>query len=531
MRRRDLLILFGLGLVINGLVAVAVNTPGYPDAYYYFNGAVLIAEGKGLVEPYLWNYVGAAPSLPVPAFGYWQPFPSMLGAVGIWLFGQKAAFGSAQAMYVIAAALLPVITYLVAEQIGERRHALIAGLLMVFSGFYVSFWSLPESFTPYALVGSGALALASSGRRNGRWWVWLLAGVCAGLAHLTRADGLLMIGIVGLVAVIPHLDSENGDISKRIIFVMAAVGGYLIAMGPWFARNMAAFGSFQAPGGLSTLWLRDYNELFGYPPNLTAERYFSMGWGAIIGQKWEAFKGNLGSFVAVQNLVFLTPFTLIGVWRRWRNDWVLPAVLYELALFGAMTFAFTLPGMRGGYFHSGGAVMPIMLAVSVLGIDDSIRWVIKRRRGWRFDDARKVFGASAVGLAMILTGYLTIGRVVGLSDLSVIGWNQADEVYAQIGESLDERGISRKVYVMTNNPPGFYTHTERGGIPIVDGDEETLLRAADQYGVEYLVLDSNVTEGLVSLYLDGPQSNRLEVVETFGSEDSPVYLYRILEKK
>jgi hypothetical protein len=416
---------------------------------------------------------------------------------------------------------------------------------MVFSGFYVTFWSLPESFTPYAVVGAGALALASSGRRTGHWLIWLLAGMCAGLAHLTRADGLLMIGVVGLVALMPRFDSQNKSstgqnnsreitptlpLQNRLVFVIAALAGYLLVMGPWFARNMAAFGSFQAPGGLSTLWLTDYDELFGYPPNLTAERYFSMGWGAILGQKWEAFKGNLGSFVAVQNLVFLTPFTLIGVWRRWRDDWILPAVLYELALFGAMTFAFSLPGVRGGYFHSGGAVMPFILAVSVLGIDDAVRWVTKHRRGWRFDEARKVFGIGAVGLAAILTGYLVLARVVGLSDLGQIAWNTADEVYVQIGESMDDRGIPRVVYVMSNNPPGFYTHTGRGGVPIVDGDEETLLRAADQYRVEYLVLDTNVTEGLVSLYLEGPQSDRLELVETFGSEDSPVYLYRILEK-
>src|SRR4051794_17966903 len=81
-RQRDLLLLFVLGLIVNGAVAAVVAQPGYIDAYYYFNGGTFIAQGQW-TEPYLWNYVAPPPMLPTPAFGYWQPLASMLAALGI----------------------------------------------------------------------------------------------------------------------------------------------------------------------------------------------------------------------------------------------------------------------------------------------------------------------------------------------------------------------------------------------------------------------------------------------------------------
>ncbi|MBN1120384.1 MAG: glycosyltransferase family 39 protein, partial [Anaerolineae bacterium] len=191
--RRDLIILVVLSLLVNGIVALLVSDPNYVDAFYYFNGGLALAEGNGFIEPYFWNTIGAPVSLPAPAFGYWQPLPSFLAMLGILLFGKASAFGSAQAIFVLAASALPVISYRIALRFGERRHAWLAGLLTVFSGIYVVYWSLPETFTLFVLSGAGALLLAARARRSGKkWWRWLLAGVCAGLGYLCRADGLLL---------------------------------------------------------------------------------------------------------------------------------------------------------------------------------------------------------------------------------------------------------------------------------------------------------------------------------------------------
>jgi hypothetical protein len=523
-RTRDLLLLYGLALLVNGLVAVLVDSPGYVDAYYYFNGGHLLVEGHGLNDPYIWNYVYAPASLPAPAFTYWQPLPSLLAGLGIILFGRGEAFGAAQAVYVAAGSAVPLLSYIVASQIGERRHAWLAGLLTIFSGFYAIYWSLPESFTPFALSAGGALALAGCGRASKRWWVWALAGVCAGLAHLSRADGVLVLAVVVLAGLLPSDRKHPVPLRWEVLLALPA---YLAVMSPWFVRNLLTFGSLQAPGGLATLWLTEYNDLFNYPSNLTASRYFSAGWGAILDGKWQALVGNAATFVAVQNLIFLTPFTLVGLWRRWRDDRFLPAVIYGAALFAAMTFAFSWPGVRGGWLHSGAALMPFLLPAGSLGLDDVIGWASERLRGWEADRAWRGFSRMTLLFAGLLTAFLILNRVVGLPDLSTVDWNEGDAVYDAIGARLDALGVPAEALVMSNNPPGFYTHTGRGGIPLPNGDEATLLCAADDYGAVFLIVDQNVPAGLQSLYDNGPASERLRLIEVFEGYSGRVYLYQI----
>jgi hypothetical protein len=518
-RRRDLLLLFVLGLLLHGTIAAMTSSPGYFDAYYYYNGGVFIAKGQW-TEPYIWNYVSAPSSLPVPAFAYWQPFPSMLAALGIKLFPGLASYDAAQIPFVLLAAILPLISYTVGLNIGERRHALTGALLTIFSGLYAPFWSVVETFTPFAVAGAGALALAGAARTKNRWWLWGLAGICAAIAHLTRADGILLVAV--LIAVAMFLRTGR-SLTARGLDCLLILVGYVAIMAPWWARNLSVFGGIQASGGLSTLWLLEYDEMFNYPAQLTAARYFNGGWGLIVQSKLEALRTNLERFVGELNIVFLAPFSIISLLRRWRHDWLLPAVLYGLALFAAMTFAFTWPGANGGWFHSSGALIPFMMPAAALGVDDAVNWIARRRRSWRPAQARGVFGAATVMIAVLLTAYIVVNRVVGLPFSGQFVWNNADTVYRELGDVLDAMDVPRNAPVMVADPPGFYTHTGHGGIPLPNGDEETLLRAADEYGVEYVVVDVNVGRPLKSLYKNGPQSARLVEIAKIGDTT----LYRI----
>ncbi len=527
--RRDLIILVVLSLLVNGTVALLVSDPNYVDAFYYFNGGLALAEGHGFVEPYFWNTIGAPGSLPAPAFGYWQPLPSFLAALGILLFGKASAFGSAQAIFVIAASALPLIAYRIALKFGERRHAWLAGLLTVFSGVYVVYWSLPETFTPFALSGAGALLLASQGRRSGGWWRWVLAGVCAGLGYLCRADGLLLIAVVGLAALLPSFEEkEPYRLLDKVAGLGLAAAGFVLIAAPWWVRNLHAFGAIQAPGGISALWITGYNDLFNYPSNLTPQRFFAAGWPSILKDRWWALGVNLLTFFIGHNLVFLLPFTLIGWWRLRRKDEFVLSFIYGLLLFAAMTFAFALPGARGGWLHSAAVLVPFVMAAASIGLDEALRAIARRRAGWNPRSAWRVFSTAGVVIAALVTAGFVLNRVVGFDDLSTIAWNQTNAVYDEIGATLDEIGAPVDALVISNNPPGFYTRTGRGGIPLINGDEQNLLAAADDYGVTFLVIDHNVTEGLLSLYWEGPQSGRFERIEAYGDPEAPTYLYRIL---
>jgi hypothetical protein len=528
----DLLALYGAAVIVNGLVALLVRSPAYTDAFYYFDGGAALALGRNtfpdLMQPYIWNYINAPPALPVPGFSYWQPLSSFVTAAGVAVFRWMPPFGAAQALFVLLAGFIPLMAYVVALRLGERRHALLAGWLAVFSGIYVVYWSLPETFTPFALAGAGALLLAGAGRKSGRWPVWLGAGACAGLAHLTRADGLLLLPVLwGAAILFPRLDGESAP-GSRVAAVGASLAGYLLVMAPWFARNLAVYGSIQAPGGLDTLWLVDYNEIFDVPARLSPAHYLSAGWRAIVGMKLEALGRNLLSFLLGQNLIFLLPLTLLAWVRRWRSRWLFPAMLYGLALFAAMTFAFTLPGMRGGWFHSSAALLPFTLACGALGLEDAIRWAAARLRGWNVRRAWRVFAPASVVLAVIVTATLIGERIIGMDDLSTVVWNQKTAVYTTVGDTLDGMGVPAEAIIMSNNPPGVYVHTGRWGIPLVNGDEADLLRVADRYGAGFLIVDKNVPEGLKDLYESGPSSDRLQLVAAYGPDNvSQTYFYAI----
>jgi hypothetical protein len=518
-QRRDLLVLFVLGLLIHGMIAAVTSSPGYFDAYYYYNGGAFISRGQW-TEPYIWTYVGAPASLPAPAFAYWQPLPSMLAALGIRLLPGLPPYDAAQVPFVLLASVLPLIAYTVGLRIGERRHALTGGLLTIFSGLYAPYWSVVETFTPFAVAASGALVLAGWGRSESRGWRWGLAGVCAGLAHLTRADGILLVIVLIAVALLMRSGRTFTACCSDVILILA---GYAATMAPWWLRNLSIFGGIQAPGGFGTLWLLQYNEMFNYPAVLTFERYFGAGWGVILQGKYEALRTNLARFIGELNLVILAPFSVISLWQRWRHNWLMPLVLYGIALFAVMTFAFTWPGANGGWFHSAGALIPFVMPAAALGVDDAVMWVARRRRSWRPAQARLVFGSATVLIAVLLTGYIVASRVIGLPYSGEFVWNRADSAYSEIGAKLDMINVPPSAPVMVMNPPGFYMHTGHGGIPLPNGDEETLLRAADAYGVEYLVVDVNVAQPLRSLYENGPQSARLVQIAKFGDTT----LYRI----
>ena len=199
MKRRDLVWLFGLSLLVRGITAAFISRPGYMDVAYYAAGGVYLAEGGGLNEPFIWNYLDNPTGLPRSGFLYWMPLPSLLAAPFAALF---PGFYALQVPFVLLSAMFPLVGYVVAWQAtGVRRHAWFVGLLTLFSGLFFPYWTLPETFAPFALLGGLALWLApgrgSGGTEElggrGGMWASLLVGLLVGLVHLTRPDGILML--------------------------------------------------------------------------------------------------------------------------------------------------------------------------------------------------------------------------------------------------------------------------------------------------------------------------------------------------
>lgn len=505
MNRKTLLALFALSFALMFGIALMQESPGYMDAAYYFAGAQRLAGGHGFSEDVQWNYLADPEGLPQPSHGYWMPLTSILAAVGIWLMPFLPPLRAAQVMMALLAAGGVAVTAQLAYRLtGDAAQARLAGALALLSGFYAPFLPAVDSFGLVMLLGGlFLLAVARLAGRGGPGWVAL--GALAGLAYLARADGLLWLGAAVLTAM--WLAPPTGARARLGAGVWVVLGFVLVA-GAWLARNWLAFGTLVAPGGARALWLLNYDELFIYPASqLTFERWLAAGPAAWAANWGAALSANLQTMLVVHGSILLGP---LAVWRGWglRKDQQAVkagALIYSLT-FLAMTFAFPFAGMRGGFFHSGAAVMPLVWALAPGGLAK----LAGAYAGWRGRPARPwrtFFTSLAVGLVALL-GMFAVNR-------SLAGWDDTAAHYAQVEERLVALGAGPGDVVVVNNPPAYYVETGRAAIVIPDADESGLAALTAQYGARWVLMDENVPAALAGLAAEPRDVPGLTYVETY----------------
>jgi hypothetical protein len=527
---RARLTLFSLALIVRLAVASLLPGPPYVDAYFYTVGGWRLAQGYGFTVPFLWNYLDLPSGVPRPGFLYWMPLPAIMAASSVvplsWL---GRLFLVAQLPFIALSALLPILSYQIAWRVaGVRRHAWAAGLLTIFSGFFFPFWTLPETFAPFAILGCLALWLAGRSfeqKEEGAHpslGTGLLIGLLVGLAHLTRADGILLLPVVAFAPVLSWLlcDGEHrlrvtlGALRPILGYWLLVFLGYLLAMAPWFARNLSTVGALLPPAGTKTIWLRTYDDIACFGCDLSFQSYLAWGWRNILDSKLSALWINFQRFLAEDCLVFLFPFAVVGFGRLRRRLPFLLSLTYLFVLYLTHSLVFTFPGWRGGFFHSSGVLLPFLFAAAMEGLDVVVRWVA-RRRHWSMQQAREVFTGAIVMAAVALSFY------AASNTLPV--WQNADQAYREIGLWLSAHEVSPDGVVMVNNPPGFTYHTGLPSVVVPNGDVETLLEVVERYHVTHVVLDSNRSRGLAELY-DGAAMEGLDLVATF--QNGTVKLFR-----
>ena len=506
---RSMVVLYLLSLLIYGGMAIFQAAPGYMDADYYYAGGFQIAKGDGLWEPFLWNYLDDPQGLPHPANAYWMPLASWVAAFGMVLTGSQA-FSSAQIGMVLLAAGIPPLTMLLARKITNRsKDALLAGGLALFSGFYFPYLTTTDTFGIYMLLGTLFLLLMGPGGASFSQRFYPIArplglGVLAGLMHLSRADGLIWLAtgiLVGMFMILKWRPDrvKRSPVSALIVWLLVCLAGYLVVMGPWMIRNLAVFGTLLGPGGARALWITRYDELYIYPASLlTFQRWLQMGPGPIVAAIWRAMLDNIQTVFAVQGQIFLGPLVLLGAWNLRRDLRVSTGLVAWLLTVAAMTFVFPYQGARGGLFHSGSAVQPLFWALAPVGLRIVVAWV-GRIWGWNLPQALRVFQFGLIGLAVLLTGLLVSGKVVG-TDLQDIAWNRGLESYTRLEFELQNWGAGSGDIVMVNNAPGFFIATGRWAISVPDGPVSTALKVAQRYHACYLLLESNHPVGMDALY-------------------------------
>ncbi|MBC8330699.1 MAG: hypothetical protein H8E28_01835 [Anaerolineae bacterium] len=498
--------LFLLGLLMTGLVGNFQSAPGYMDAEYYFSTGRELAQGQGFNEPFLWNYLDDPQGLPHPSHAYWLPLTSLLAAAGMKL-GNSLAFHAAQFGFILCAAGLPVLTAALAFSLTQKTSsALLAGILAIFSIFYIPFLPTTDTFALYMLLG-GAIIFVPAKIESPLLRAVIL-GLLAGLMYLSRADGLLWL----LIALwMLNCDLTIGRMRYSLVLLVAFS---LLAL-PWMLRNYSIWGTPFSPGGAAALWFTDYDQLFAFPAaQINFSHWLQSGFAAIMKARLWALGQNLQTALAVQGEIFLTPLIILGAWRLWHQRRVQVGIAAWGLTLIAMTFVFPYAGARGGFFHSGAALQTLFWALAAVGLDVFLEWGV-RVRHWSPRGSRIVFSGAVIGFAALLSVYLVGGRVLGWGAGSQ-PWGAGQAAYVDLQVELQRLDIPTEAIILVNNPPGFYLASQRPAIVIPDGDMDILLAVARRYGAQIVLLESNHPRGLDDLYNNPTAYSQFELLWSDG---------------
>jgi hypothetical protein len=442
-----------------------------------------------------------------------MPLTSIVAALPMILFGQN--FFIARLPFILIASLLPLVTHRVSRLTPHASHLTYhASLITIFSGFYPIFFATTDSFALYAFIVSLTFLVLHYGIESNQKRWWLFAGIGVGLAHLTRADGILLLFVILAVSIFskpkiapsplhPFTPSPFHPFTPSSLhpFILSLLG-YILITTPWFIRNITLTGSPFGAGGAATLWLVEYNDLFNYPPNVTLARYLNAGIVTIFRGKLDALLINTQTIIAVQCLIFLVPFVVIGLWKLRTHTLYRIVILYVGLLYAAMTFAFSFVGARGGLFHSGAALLPFYIPASLVGLEAVVDWIAQRRTAWNADQAKKFFSIAMIGFAAILTLIVISTRARE--------WNSVYDHYQKLQTLTPADAV-----VISNNPPLVWVAANRGGAMIPNGDETMLLKVADQFKARYVLMDKNHVTQLDQLYKAG-KGERLKLVSEWS---------------
>jgi hypothetical protein len=497
--RKVYLVFFLLGLAVTALAGVLERTPGYMDAQYYAAQGQDIAQGKGFSQYFLWNYLDDPAGIPHPAFTYWMPLAALVAAGGAALGG---GFATARLpFWLLSACIAPLSVYFGMRLHADPRKAILGGVFALLPVYYLAYLPTTDSFAIYMLAGGLILLIGGSvlSKRN-----LFILGLLAGLMHLTRADGVVWIAGVLIWTAWRQWKSETKTklfLSRRVIINCLWVAtGYLLVMGAWFVRNIRVWGWLFPPGGGKTLWLRQYEEMYLYPASqINLQSWLSSGLSPILNARLNALSTNLQTIVAVQGLIVLFAFIIVGALRYRRKGEVSLGIWMWAVTAGLMTIVFPFAGTNGSFFHSGAAFQTLFWALAPVGIEDAVRRVAGLRKWTKGDSVRRFLEIILIVCCVILSCVTYVQRVAG-NRADGLDWNKGESTNKSVERMLAKFNASPDAILMINNSPGYYLTTGRKTVEIPYGREEMVLAVAKRYQVHYLVLDPETAGNLLQVY-------------------------------
>jgi hypothetical protein len=500
------LLLYGLALAVRALLIWHFPDPAYPDSAYYVDVARALHAGQGFNVDFIWIFaeVGgtlpANPVLPIASNAHWMPLASVVQLPFLQVFGD-AAWASATPFALIGALAAPL-TWAIARDAGARPLvATGAGILVAVPVLSTVYMAQPDNFSLYQPLVAGSLWMAARGLRgSGRSFV--IAGLLAGLATLARNDGLLVLASLGLAFVWDRSRAwRSGGLRQPAISIRAAAGAvavFVLVMAPWWARQLAEFGSL-SPSAASgkVLFIREISEWNSITTPATLDHLLGMGLEPLIATRAGGLVAATMIYVTlICGLILALPL-LIGGWARRRSLDFGPFFVYAAILFGfsALVSAVHVPG--GTFIHSAVALAPYTYILVLEGIVVGVAWIAARRPSWNRGAATRFFSGAAIafGLGAALLGALSVHAT----------WSARRAQTAAVAAALDAAGAPPTDRVMSSDAAGMKYASGHGGVVLVNDPLDTIHEVAQAYDIRWLVLERDDAVSAVVPILDGIQ--------------------------
>lgn len=496
--------LYLVALAVRLVALAGFPDPAYPDSFYYTEVARSLTAGHGFSVDFIWIFaevggkVPVDPVLPIPSNAHWMPLASIVQVPFVWLLGPTAL--AASLPFALLGALAAPLTWAIARDAGARPAVSFgAGLLVAIPLLLTPFMAQPDNFGLYQPLVAGALWLGARGLR-GDARSFALAGLLVGLATLSRNDGVLVMGALGLVFLGDRWRAwrSRGRRAPAIPWwsALACLALAAVVVAPWLLRQLAVFGSV-SPSSASgrVFFVRSIGEWNSITTPASLNYLLGQGLGPFLVSRVGGLVAAIGIFSVLAAGVVLVPFMLIGAWRRRRSPDFAPYFVYAglLFAFSGLVSAVHVPG--GTFIHSAVALVPHAAILAVEGIAAGVGWVAARRRSWDVEAASRVFIGAAVGFAAIAAA----GATVATHAI----WDQRRADFRLVDEALRQAGAPASDRVMSVDAGGTRYWTGHGGVVLVNDPLETIEEVARAYGIRWLVLQRVDQVAAVRPILDG----------------------------
>ena len=450
--------------------------PGHADKAFYFNVAENLSSGRGPNIDYVWHFLTPQHHLTHFAFDYWMPLNSVLMAIPMWLF--NGSLPTALSVEVVLAAVFALATALIARGLTDIGWIPPVAAVVVILAPSTTVYSV-QAEASMAFSATGALAFAAALHVRTCPRLWLAAGGLAGLAHLSRSEGLLLAGAVILCSLTWSTKAE------RLRRAGTAIGAYLAVIAPYAVVSIAKLGTPLPTASRYFPFVVNYEDLYRSsrlpgPGDLRA-----LGFRGNLDLRLDALVGRWSDLLTQNGVIVTTTLLIlagiaIGGARRdqqdawWESPWLLP-LAYGLSV--SFLYVVVTPGISGagGWYKSASILLPFIATAALIGVQQ-----VSKRPMLRVGVLALLIVPSLAHLASDSRAVIRENNAVGAGS-SVLKQTLNAEAGCVTGE----------VVVMTRDPWELTEATGYRSVQIPNEPADVILKEAQHWGVTHVLADAS----------------------------------------